>query len=245
MANHLLSLSVLYYMPDLSYRTDTLEIMDDFDLPSAEITPVLEGLGKMNALFGGHKSIIKSLREFAVSNGYSVSDWGCGGGDTLIAMAKWAKDKQINLNLNGVDAAPSAVNYARQQASNYSNIYFTQADVIDEAYLIKPVDLIICSLFTHHFDDERWVKLIQNMEASAQKGIIITDLHRHWLLYHAIVFITHVFTRNAMARNDGPLSVMRGFKKQELLVLLKKAQIDNFKLTWRWPFRWELIIYKS
>jgi 2-polyprenyl-3-methyl-5-hydroxy-6-metoxy-1,4-benzoquinol methylase len=232
-------------MLDLTYRTDTLEIMDDFDLPPAEITPVLEGLGKMNALFGGHKSIIKSLKKFAVSNGYSVSDWGCGGGDTLIAIAEWAKSSQINVKLNGVDAAPAAVNYARQQTDGYNNISITQADVIDETYLIKPADVIICSLFTHHFDDERWVRLIQNMKASAQKGIIITDLHRHWLLYHAIVFITRVFTRNAMARNDGPLSVRRGFKRHELLALLKEAQIDNFKLTWRWPFRWELIIYKS
>jgi 2-polyprenyl-3-methyl-5-hydroxy-6-metoxy-1,4-benzoquinol methylase len=232
-------------MPNLSYRTDTPEIMDDFDLPAAEITPVLEGLGKMNALFGGHKSIIKSLRKFAVSNDYSVSDWGCGGGDTLIAIAKWAKGKQIKVNLNGVDAAPAAVNYAKQQASDYNNIKFTQAVVINEAYLIKPADIIICSLFTHHFDDGRWVKLIKNMQASAQKGIIITDLHRHWLLYYAILFITHVFTNNTMAQNDGPLSVKRGFKKHELLALLKMAQIDNFKLTWRWPFRWELIIYKS
>jgi 2-polyprenyl-3-methyl-5-hydroxy-6-metoxy-1,4-benzoquinol methylase len=232
-------------MPDLSYRTDMLEIMDDFDLPSAEITPVLEGLGKMNALFGGHKSIINALKKFAVSNNYAVSDWGCGGGDALIAIAKWAEEKKIHLKLNGIDAAPTAVNYARQQASGYKNISFTRADVIDEVYLIKPADIIICSLFTHHFDDERWITLIQNMQTSAQKGIIITDLHRHWLLYHAIVFITRVFTRNAMARNDGPLSVKRGFKRHELLALLKKAQIDNFKLTWRWPFRWELIIYKS
>jgi 2-polyprenyl-3-methyl-5-hydroxy-6-metoxy-1,4-benzoquinol methylase len=232
-------------MPDLSYRTDTLEIMDDFDLPSAEINPVLEGLGKMNALFGSHKSIINSLKQFHLQDNYSISDWGCGGADTLIAITKWAKGKQINLNLNGVDAAPAAVNYARQQADKHKNISITQADVIDETYLIKPADVIICSLFTHHFDDERWVKLIQNMQASAQKGIIITDLHRHWLLYHSVVLITHVFTRNTMARNDGPLSVKRGFKKHELLALLKKAQIDNFKLTWHWPFRWELIIYKS
>ncbi|WP_114939878.1 methyltransferase domain-containing protein [Mucilaginibacter endophyticus] len=232
-------------MPDLSYRTDTLEIMDDFDLPSHEINPVLEGLGKMNALFGGHKSIIASLKKFPVENHATISDWGCGGADTLIAIAKWAENEQIHLKLNGVDAAPAAVNYAQKQCAAYKNISITRADVIDELYLIKPADIIICSLFTHHFDDERWVTLIQNMHASAQKGIIITDLHRHWLLYHAIVFITHVFTRNAMAQNDGPLSVKRGFKKHELLDLLKKAQIDNFKLTWRWPFRWELIIYKS
>jgi 2-polyprenyl-3-methyl-5-hydroxy-6-metoxy-1,4-benzoquinol methylase len=232
-------------MTDLNYRTATLELMDDFTLPPTEINPILKGLAKMNALFGGHKHIIRTFNYFSLENGYQISDWGCGGGDTLIAIAKWAKSKQINLNLNGVDAALAAVNYARQQASGYNNISITHADVIDETYLIKPADVIICSLFTHHFDDERWVKLICNMEASAQKGIIITDLHRHWLLYHAIVFITHVFTRNTMARNDGPLSVRRGFKKHELLALLKKAQIDNFKLTWRWPFRWELIIYKS
>ena len=83
-------------MPDLSYRTDMLEIMDDFDLPSAEITPVLEGLGKMNALFGGHKSIINALKKFAVSNNYAVSDWGCGGGYALIAIAKWAEEKKGN-----------------------------------------------------------------------------------------------------------------------------------------------------
>jgi hypothetical protein len=82
------------------------------------------------------------------------------------------------------------------------------------------------------------------MYASANKGIIITDLHRHRLLYYGVIFITRVLTRNKMVRFDGPLSVRRGFKKRELLTLLKNAQINNFNLTWKWPFRWELVIYK-
>jgi 2-polyprenyl-3-methyl-5-hydroxy-6-metoxy-1,4-benzoquinol methylase len=232
-------------MPDLKTRDVTPEIMDDFTLPASEIDPVLEGLGKVNSWFGGHQSLINALKDFPIHNGYSLSDWGCGGGDALIAIAKWAKKQQIHLKLTGLDAAQSAVNYARKEAAGFNNISFVQADVINDTHLIKLTDVIICSLFTHHFDDEHWVKLIKNMQVSAQKGIIITDLHRHWGLYYAVIFITHVLTRNKMVRNDGPLSVRRGFKKHELIALLKKAQIDNYNLTWRWPFRWQLIIYKS
>jgi hypothetical protein len=53
-----------------------------------------------------------------------------------------------------------------------------------------------------------------------------------------------VLTRNKMVRVDGPLSVKRSFKRHELVALLKRAQIDNYKLTWVWPFRWLLVIYK-
>lgn len=232
-------------MPNLTNRVFDAEIMDDFTLPDAEIAPVLEGLGKVNSWFGGHKSLIGDLKKFPVKNGDAISDWGCGGGDSLIAIAKWATQNQMQLKLTGVDAAPAAINFAREASEGFNNISYVQADVINEVDRINQHDIIISSLFTHHFDDEQWIKLIQNMYGKARKGIIITDLHRHWVLYYAVIVITHVLTRNKMVRVDGPLSVKRSFKRAELLMLLKKAQIDNFKLTWNWPFRWTLVIYKS
>ena len=232
-------------MPDLTIRASDAEIMDDLDLPASEINPVLAGLGKVNSLLGGHKSLIKALKNFPVCTGYSISDWGCGGGDALIAIAKWAVKNDLQLNLTGIDAAPAAVSFARQESAGFNNIDYLQADVITDINRIQTHDIIISNLFTHHFDDELWIRLIKNMQASARKGIIITDLHRHWLLYYAIVVITHVFTRSKMARNDGPLSVKRAFKKTELVALLKNAEIDNYNLTWHWPFRWQLIVYKS
>lgn len=231
-------------MPNLTTRAFDAEIMDDLNLPDEEIVPVLEGLGKVNSWFGGHNSIINTLKKFPAHNGYAVCDWGCGGGDTLIAITKWAKQQQIHLKLTGIDAAPAAINFARKESKGFNNISYVQADVINDIYLLGKHDIIISSLFTHHFDDEHWIQMIKNMHASARKGIIITDLHRHWLLYYAVIFITNVLTRNKMVRYDGPLSVKRAFKKQELLTLLKNAGIDNFNLTWKWPFRWHLMIYK-
>lgn len=231
-------------MVNLRTRSVEPEIMDDFDLPSGEVDPVLAGLGQMNALFGGHKSLIKALYKFPIENNNSVSDWGCGGGDTLIAIAKHAQKDNINLKLTGIDAAPAAIKFAEEQSAGYSNISYVQADVLSDDLESNRFDIIISSLFTHHFADDKWVALISKMNKTAKRGVIITDLHRHWVLYYAVIAITRLFTTNKMARYDGPLSVKRSFKRNELKILLAKAGISNYKLKWMWAFRWQITIYK-
>lgn len=231
-------------MLDLTARASGQEIMDDFTLPSAEVDPVLEGLAKMNAWFGGHETLIKALKTFPVKNGDSISDWGCGGGDTLKAVAIWARRKRINVKLTGIDCSPAVVQYARRECAAFPNIHFLQQDVMSDDLQKDQFDIVISSLFTHHFADDDWVQLICKMHQTAKRGVIITDLHRHWLLYVAVVAITRLLTRSKMARYDGPLSVKRAFTRKELVHLLQRAEIGNYKLTWEWAFRWKIIIYK-
>ncbi|WP_158828865.1 methyltransferase domain-containing protein [Mucilaginibacter lacusdianchii] len=233
-------------MINLSKRiTGVDEIMDDFALPASELEPVLKGLGNLNAWFGGHQTLIKALEQFPVKPGYHISDWGCGGGDTLKAVAIWAQNRQVPLQLTGIDAAPAAITFAKKETRNYSNIKYLQADVLSDQWQENQFDIVVSSLFTHHFEDEQWIQLIQKMYKTAKHGIIITDLHRHWLLYYALIFITTIIIPNKMMRYDAPLSVQRSFTKAELKQLLKRAGITNYKIKWKWAFRWEVIIYKS
>lgn len=230
-------------MIDIRIRSTDAEVMDDFDLPAAEIAPVLAGLGSMNRLFGAHHTIIKALKAFPLKNNDSVSDWGCGGGDTLIAIRKWANKNKLSLQLSGVDASEAAVRFAGQQSEGY-DIEYIQTNVLGDGLKAGQFDVVISGLFSHHFTNREWVVLIKKMQSCASRGVILTDLHRHWLLYYAVILITHVFTRNKMVRIDGPLSVKRAFRRRELKALLKEAGIVNYNLTWVWPFRWLLIIYK-
>jgi len=232
-------------MVNLQYRSTDPEIMDDFSLPDTEVVPVLKGLEKMNALFGGHKTLIKALKSLSVKSGDMVSDWGCGGGDALRAIAKWADKENVELKLTGVDATASAVEFARQEAASYPNIDFILSDVMSNDLEPNQFDVVFSSLFTHHFADDEWIALVKKMADCSKKAVIITDLHRHWLLYYAVIFISHVFTRSKMARFDGPLSVKRSFKKQELVNLLQQSGLTNYKIEWKWAFRWQVIIYKS
>ena len=228
-------------MVNLKQRSTVPEIMDDFTLPHSEVVPVLIGLENMNTLFGGHQTIIEALQKLPVQNGWHISDWGCGGGDALRAIAKWAATKQLDIKLTGVDATPSAVEYARNAAKAFNNISFISADVMSGQ--LEQFDVVYSSLFTHHFADAEWIALVKKMLACSKKAVIITDLHRHWLLYYAIKILTW-FTKNTMARNDGPLSVQRAFTKAELVRLLAQCSIQAYSINWIWPFRWQVIIPK-
>ncbi|GAB3924679.1 methyltransferase domain-containing protein [Mucilaginibacter myungsuensis] len=230
-------------MPNLKYRSFEPEVMDDLGLPSTEIDPVLDGLAKMNRWFGAHQSVIRSIKNFPVNKGDHISDWGSGGGDTLAAIRTWSDQDGLNLKLTGVDAAPAAIRFAEQHTHG-QQINYIQAHVLGDELQRDQFDIVCSGLFSHHFDDEEWVRLIRKMYDSAKRGVILTDLHRHWVLYYAVMLITHTITGNKMVRVDGPLSVKRAFKKHEIISLLQKAQIDNYKLTWVWPFRWLLVIHK-
>ena len=72
--------------------------------------------------------------------------------------------------------------------------------------------------------------------------MIISDLHRHWLAYHGIKFLTRWFSKSTMVQNDGPLSVMRGFRRKEWIQIFKDSDITNYKIRWKWAFRWQIII---
>lgn len=229
-------------MPDFSKRATEPEIMDDFSLSSEEIDPLLSGLEMVNTFLGGYKIIFSALKEASVRDNFHISDWGCGGGDVLRAINQ--KLKKENLVFTGIDATPAAFNFANRKNTE-PNISFILADVLSEDVAALKFDIVLSTLFTHHFDDATWISLVKKMLSCTNYAVIIDDLHRHWLAYYSIKLITRIITKSRLARNDGPLSVLKGFKKRELEALLQKAGISNYTIRWRWAFRWQIVLYKN
>lgn len=219
--------------------------MDDFTLGHQTIDPIMDELEVVNKLLGGYSVFFDALKRLQIGNNLIVSDWGCGGGDSLRVLARWAKQRDLNLKFIGVDATASAIEYAKQKALNFPEISFIHADVLSDSLKADQFDIVISSLFTHHFEDESWIKLIQKMLSCSRYAVVVNDLHRHWLAYHSIGILTRLFSKSVMIKHDSKLSVLRGFKRDELVTLLAKAGISNYSLKWKWAFRWQLIIYKT
>jgi hypothetical protein len=106
----------------------------------------------------------------------------------------------------------------------------------------KP-DIIFSSLFCHHFTEAALVEQLQWMQQNAATGFFINDLHRHRLAYHSIRLLTRLFSRSYLVKNDAPLSVARGFKKQEWRRLLAQAGLTTARVQWQWAFRY-LVTFK-
>jgi len=47
-----------------------------------------------------------------------------------------------------------------------------------------------------------------------------------------------------MSREDGLTSILRGFKKEELVNFSKKLKLNNYIFQWKWAFRYQWIIRK-
>lgn len=231
-------------MPDFSQRSSESEMMDDFNLGHEVINPIMDELEVVNKLLGGYNVFFNALNKLDIKNGLTISDWGCGGGDSLRVLADWARKKNLKLNFVGVDATASAIEYARQKALVYPEISFIYADVLSEDLNANQFDIVISSLFTHHFENESWNQLIQKMLHCSNYAVIVNDLHRHWFAYHSIGMLTQLFSKSPMVKHDSKLSVLRGFTKSEISNLLSKAGVTNYRLKWKWAFRWQLIIYK-
>lgn len=204
----------------------------------------MEELEVINRLLGGYRVFCDALDKLDLRPGMRITDWGCGGGDSLRELAGWARRRNLPLVFGGVDATITAVRYARDRSLEFPEISYVHGDVMDESLDGTPPDVVISSLFTHHFADDEWVRLIRRMYSRATHAVIINDLHRHWFAYHSIGLLTSVFSRSEMVKHDSRLSVLRGFRRNELEALLKLAGIGRYSIEWKWAFRWQIILYK-
>lgn len=231
-------------MPDFTCRSTQDELMDDFSLGSEVIDPIMDELEVINKRLGGHRVFYDAFKKIGLHSGMSISDWGCGGGDSLREIARWARDKQLIFSFNGIDATASAVDYARKHSASYPEISFTLADVLSDRIGPEQFDVVISSLFTHHFKEADWIRLVRRMYSCATRAVIINDLHRHWFAYHAIGVLTRLLSRSELVKHDSKVSVLRGFRRQELVLMLEKAGITKYSIQWKWAFRWQVILYK-
>jgi len=221
------------------------ELMDDLDSGGEIIDQTLRELETVNRLLGGNHVTIdgldKLLGNHSKADPIIIADLGCGGGDIMILVAKWARKKGYSVTLKGYDANPNIIAYAERNCAEYPEISFYTEDIFSEGFKANRYDIVICTLFTHHFKNEQLISIFNQFKTQAKTGVVINDLHRHWFAYHSIKLLTQVFSKSPMVQYDAPLSVRRAFRKNELEKIMKSAQISSFSLKWMWAFRWQLI----
>jgi len=173
-----------------------------------------------------------------------IYEIGSGGGDNLRAVSRFLNKKNISHSLGGVDLKEDCVKFAEDFEKKDSKIKYEIADYQLATFPDGRPDLIFNSLFCHHFRDEDLVKMLRWMHKNSEIGFVIADLHRHPLAYYSIKWLTGLFSKSYLVKNDAPLSVLRGFTRNEWEILLEKAGIKNYKIKWKWAFRWLILVEK-
>ncbi len=227
------------------YRTDEPEIMDDFSLEGEELRDALDKIAKINQLLGGNKLTLQGLKAILPKGSkkpLTIVDVGCGNGDMLRTIADFGNQDGYNFKLIGIDANAFTVKHAEKLSANYQNISFLCEDI----FTIQPskidCDVIVCTLTLHHFKDDEIIDILNVFKKSAKLGIVINDLQRSAVAYRLFQLLCVIFGLNRMSREDGLVSILRGFKKEELVAFSEKLNFKKYSIDWKWAFRYQWII---
>jgi ubiquinone/menaquinone biosynthesis C-methylase UbiE len=211
-------------------RRSDPELMDSPGLAADEVADAYRVLRRVNWMLGNNLTltheVARFFREESLDEKWNdaspavLLDIGTGSGDipSRIIRQMGYESPALGVIAIGVDRDPVAVKLCREREQS---VRIVRADALRLPLKDQSVDLAMGVKFAHHFEAAGLVSLLSELARVARRRVLILDIERHWAAYWGFVLWSRVFTRNRLVRFDGPLSVLRGFRAEELLEVTK------------------------
>lgn len=191
----------------------------------------MHDIARVNRLTFAQRPTLGWLEELvaagpALSAPLRIVDVGCGYGDTLRKIDRWATKRGVPVRLTGIDLNPDAIRAAREATPSSQQIEWLVGDALAD-HTKGPIDVVICSLLTHHLTNSQIVLFLRWMEQTARRGWFIDDLHRKPIPYHLFRLWARWTDWHPFVKNDGPVSIRRSFVAEDWQGLCAAAEIGE------------------
>jgi SAM-dependent methyltransferase len=229
-------------------RSEELENLDKGSYTSEEYEGCLAELRRVNRWLGDAGALRRSvLRELGreARESFSALDVGAGSGELLRVSARWARGAHLRARLVGLELNARAARSILEESQGYDEITAVRGDVFRLPFAAAAFDYCLCSLFAHHFRDDALVAVLREMARVTRRRVYVIDLHRRPLAYYFYTTVGRLFLHNRLVREDGALSILRGFTAGELRRLAARAGLSDAKVERRFPYRLVLSGAKS
>ena len=214
---------------DFTHRVQPVDLPEWLDEPRAyeDMRAYMKSLRQVNTLTFGSRSTLKWLEQMvSAGNGrpLRIVDVGCGCGDMLLRIERWAKRRGFAVELTGIDLSAETVQVAHEFASKGSRVQWIVGDAFSYT---EPFDVAISALLTHHLEEPEIVGFLGWMEATAQRGWHVNDLCRERTPYRLFGIAGRALRWHRQVRHDGPVSFRRSFREADWLRMLASADISS------------------
>jgi ubiquinone/menaquinone biosynthesis C-methylase UbiE len=211
-------------------RATEPERIDTGDYTPEEYQTFLREIAFINRYVGDGRALKKSLlREIEEHDlrQFSVLDVGCGSGELLRMIAQFADSSSRHATLVGVDLNPISSSTTHTASAAFRAISSVQGDAFRLPFADDAFDYAICSLFFHHLSDAQIPIVLEEMSRVSKRGVVVIDLHRDVVPFIAYKIFCAAFRISPLVREDGSLSIRKGFRVGELRGLANSAGLIN------------------
>ena len=152
-------------MARFDQRSTETEIMDDLECSGTVLDRTLRELEIINKWLGGNAVTIGALSKLfnnlSKERTYRLVDVGCGGGDMAKHIYEWGQQHGFKFEVLGIDANPNAVNFAKENVWNIPSVSFRRMNIFESEFQDLQCDVVVGSLFYHHFTRAQLIGLIR------------------------------------------------------------------------------------
>lgn len=221
-------------------RSRELEHIDKGDYTPEEYEGCLAELRRVNRWLGDVSALTRSVLPAIERDGartFTLLDVGAGTGELLREVALAARSRGSQSRLVGLELNERAASGLLEESREFPEVVSVRGDVLRLPFADGAFDYVMCSLFTHHFRDDACVRVLKEMARVARRRVYCIDLHRHPVAYYFYTTIGRLIIHNRLVREDGALSILRGFRPDELQRLGERAGLKEVKVERRFPYR--------
>ena len=202
-------------------RRRGVEILDDPSHDPALAVRSLHDVAKANLLFGGRHAVLREIRRILAARPQAervLLDIGTGIGDIPASARRVARRHGVTLTTIGLELAP-ALARAAAPACTWS----VAGDALRLPFADGSIDIVTCSQVLHHFDGTEADQLLRECARVAREAVVVADLRRSWLAVGGLWISSFALGFHPVSRNDGIVSILRGYTPSELRALIARA----------------------
>lgn len=199
----------------------------------SELQLVNRWMGDAHAL---KQTLLKDVEQNSVRE-FSVLDVGAGSGELLRVAAVWARETGRKFKGVGLELNERSAQAILEESKGFPEISSVRGDALQLPFQDDECDYVMCSLFTHHFVDEKVIHILREMDRVARRRIFVIDLHRDPVPYFFYTTLGKLVLKNRLLRHDGALSILRSFKADEMVRLGQAAGLRDVWVEHHFPAR--------
>ena len=235
-------------------QTNREELLDLGRGTLAEVRRSLHDIRRINTYLGGSAVVLNAtnkllqkhtLQKHEAQNA-TILDIGTGCADLPLRLIEQAERRGLAIRVLALDNNARHLKIAREDldAANTRsrNVHLLQADAFRLPLPDNAVDVVISSLFLHHFRAPQIVALLREFHRVSRVGWAMNDLVRHNIPLVFFRLTRPVFARSYITRHDGEASLRRGYTAAEMKQIV--APIEGAQVREHFPFRMSIVCEK-
>lgn len=226
-------------------QRDLPELLDQKSGNAREVEKSLRDIARINQFLGGADVIENALWPLLENRSEAtVLDVGTASADIPRRLVRSAEKRGIKLTILAADLLERHLRIARRDCAGFPAIFPLGADAFSLPLRDQSVDVVLASLFLHHFRAPQIALLLREFERVSRAGFICNDTVRDAVPLAFFRIAAPIFARSYLTRYDGAASIRRAYTAPEMREIVAESGVMA-RVAEHFPYRLSVVHCKG